>query len=104
MKFDNRTQGPGLVRQRVAVGATALAMGVTAVFGSGLMAAAHADAATASGVILGVGANETQRVVSWYSSTGTAQVVQVVPTSKLGKDEFAKHTVTFPATVTANSV
>ncbi|MBP2706230.1 metallophosphoesterase family protein [Microbispora sp. RL4-1S] len=103
MKFHNRTQGRGPVRQRVAVGAAALAMGVTAVFGSGLMAA-HADAATASGIILGVGATEAQRVVSWYSSAGTAQVVQVAPASQVRNGEFPKNAVTISATVTANKV
>ncbi|WP_322973451.1 hypothetical protein [Actinacidiphila soli] len=82
-----------------------MVMGVTAVFGSGLTAAAHADGlATPAGIIFGVGATESQRVVSWYASTDTPQVVQVTPTSQLVKGEFPKHTVTFPATVAANSV
>ncbi|AWS47947.1 metallophosphoesterase family protein [Streptosporangium sp. 'caverna'] len=105
MKFDNRTQGPGLVRRRVAVGATATVMGLSAAFGSGLTATAHADvsvSATApvTGIILGVGATESQRIVSWYSSVGTAQTVEVVAIS----GNSAKHIVTFPATVAANSV
>ncbi|WP_248959706.1 purple acid phosphatase family protein [Sphaerisporangium perillae] len=88
------------------MGATAAVMGLTAVFGSGLATAAHADAGstTATGIILGVGATESQRVVSWYSSVGTAQVVQITPTSKLVKGQFDKHAVSFPATVAANSV
>ncbi|MFC6083455.1 fibronectin type III domain-containing protein [Sphaerisporangium aureirubrum] len=105
MKFDNRTQSPGLVRRRVAMGATAAVIGMTAVLGGGLTAAVHADnAATVSGIVLGVGATESQRVVSWYASAGTAQVVEVVPTSKLVKGQFPKHTTTFPATVAANTV
>jgi hypothetical protein len=105
MKLDNRTQGPGLVRRRLAVGAAATVMGITAVFASGLTAAARADnGATLTGIVLGVGATESQRVVSWYSSAGTAQVVELAPTSKLVKGQFPKHTVTFPATVAANSV
>jgi hypothetical protein len=105
MKFDNRTQGPGLARRRVAVGATAAVMGITAVFGSGLTAAARADAgAPLTGIILGVGANESQRVVSWYSSAGTAQVIEVAPTSQLVNGEFPADAVTLPATVAANSV
>ncbi|MGW3624623.1 fibronectin type III domain-containing protein [Streptomyces sp. NPDC000880] len=81
-------------------------MGVTAVFGSGLTtAAAAADSlATPTGIVLGVGANETQRVVSWYASTNTPQVVQVVPTSQLVKGKFPKKAVTLPATIAANSV
>jgi hypothetical protein len=105
MKYDNRTQGAGSARRRVAVGVAAAAMGMSAVFGSGLTAAAHAaDGATLSGIILGVGATESQRVVSWYTSTDAAQVVEVVPTSKSSKGDFAKHAVSFPATIAANSV
>ncbi|MFC4533819.1 fibronectin type III domain-containing protein [Sphaerisporangium dianthi] len=105
MKFDNRAQIPGRVRRRLAVGATAAVMGVTAVLGGSLATAAHADAtAPLTGIILGVGANESQRVVSWYSSVGTAQVVQVAPTSEIHKGQFPKHAVTFPAAVAANVV
>ncbi|WP_182874976.1 purple acid phosphatase family protein [Microbispora sp. H10670] len=104
MKFDNGTKGPGQVLRRVAVSAGAAALSATAVFGGGLTTAAHADSATLTGVVLGVGADETQRVVSWYSSTGTPQVVQVAPTAKLVKGQFPANAVTFSATVTANSV
>jgi hypothetical protein len=105
MKFDNRTQGLGPVRRRVAVGATAAVMGMSAVFGSGLTTAARADgAATSTGIVLGVGATESQRVVSWYTSAGTAQTVQVAPTAKLVHGKFPKNAVTIPATVAANSV
>ncbi|MFG1709526.1 fibronectin type III domain-containing protein [Nonomuraea sp. M3C6] len=105
MKFDNRPQGAGLVRRRVAVGATAAVMGISAVLGTGLTTAARADdGAKLTGIILGVGASESQRVVSWYSSANTAQVVQIVPTSKIKHGEFDKHAVTFPATVAANIV
>lgn len=105
MKFDNWTPGSGVARRRVAVGATAAVMGATALLGSGLTAAAHAaDGATPTGIVLGVGAKETQRVVSWYTSAGTAQVVQVAPTSKIKKGRFPKNSVTFPATVAANTV
>src|SRR6201991_3567059 len=102
MKFDNWTQGSGVVRRRMAVGATAAVMGATALLGSGLTAAAHAaEGAPPTGIVLGVGATESQRVVSWYSSAGAAQVVQVAPTSKIKKGDFSKHAVTFPATVAA---
>ncbi|WP_182883699.1 purple acid phosphatase family protein [Microbispora sp. H10949] len=103
MKFDNGTKGPGQVLRRVAVSAGAAALSATAVFG-GLTTGAHADSATLTGVVLGVGADETQRVVSWYSSTGTPQVVQVAPTSKLVEGQFPANAVTFSATVSANSV
>lgn len=105
MKLDKGTHRPGFVRRRVATGATAVVMGVTAVFGSGLTTAAHADGlATPTGIILGVGATESQRVVSWYTPTDTPQIVQVAPTSQLVNGEFPTNAVTFPAAVAANSV
>lgn len=57
---------------------------------------------TLTGVILGVGADETQRIVSWYSSADTAQVVQVAPTVSLVGDAFPASAVTFAAAGTAN--
>ncbi|MFI7232652.1 fibronectin type III domain-containing protein [Nonomuraea angiospora] len=105
MKIDNRSQRPGRVLRLAAVGATAAVLGVTAVLGSGLTAAAHADdQAKLTGIVLGIGANESQRAVSWYSSTGAAQVVQVAPTTRLVKGEFPKDAVAVPATVAANTV
>jgi Purple acid Phosphatase, N-terminal domain/Calcineurin-like phosphoesterase len=105
MKQDRWRQAPGPVRRRVAVGASAAVMAVTAALGSGLMTAAHADGpAMPTRIVLGVGATESQRVVSWYSSAGTPQVVQVAPTHTLVKGGFPKHVVTFPATVAANTV
>jgi hypothetical protein len=89
----------------MALGVAAAAVGATALLGSGLTTAAGADpVAKPTGIVLGVGATESQRVVSWYTSAGTSQVVQVAPTSKLSRGQFPKHTVTFPATVAANSV
>ncbi|GAA0412923.1 hypothetical protein GCM10009530_76840 [Microbispora corallina] len=105
MKIDKGTQRPGLVLRRAAMTATAAAMGVTAAFGVGMATAAHADnAAAPTGIVLGVGADEAQRVLSWYSSTNTPQVVQVVPTHSLEHGQFPRKVVTFPATVTANTV
>ncbi|MGW5265007.1 fibronectin type III domain-containing protein [Microbispora sp. NPDC004025] len=104
MKLDKGTHNPGLVLRRVALGATAAALTAGAVFGGGLATAAHADSVTLTGVVLGVGADETQRVVSWYSSAGTAQVVQVAPASKVVDGRFPANAVTFPATVAANVV
>ncbi|MBE1608347.1 purple acid phosphatase family protein [Actinopolymorpha pittospori] len=105
MKLYNWTDTPGVFRRRVAGGAVAAVMGAAAVFGSGLTTVAHADdPATLTGVVLGVGASESQRVVSWYSSANTAQVVEVAPTSELVDGAFPADAVTFPATVGANTV
>ncbi len=63
-----------------------------------------ATAATASytGIILGVGADESQRIVTWYTSDDSAQVVQVAPTASLVDGDFVASVTTFSATGTAN--
>jgi len=105
MKYFNSVQASGLVRRRMAGGAAAAVLGVTAVLGSGLTTSAHAaDAANLTGIVLGVGAAEDQRVVSWYSSATTDQVVEVAPTSQVVAGEFPSDAVTFAATVAANAV
>src|SRR3954447_19921116 len=90
---------------RAAVSAGLAAVAVTAVFGLGSMTIAGAQApATTSAVVLGVGANASQRVVSWYSSANTAQSVQVAPTAQLVDGAFPASATTYAATVVANSV
>ncbi|WP_431279921.1 fibronectin type III domain-containing protein [Leifsonia poae] len=82
---------------------SAIAIGTSAAIGGFAAAPAMAvDSATLTGVILGVGANETQRIVTWYSSTDTAQSVQVAPTSALVAGEFPADAVTFTAAGSAN--
>ncbi|MET0449055.1 MAG: metallophosphoesterase family protein, partial [Aeromicrobium sp.] len=69
------------------------------------MTAAHAaDPATISSIILGVGAKEDQRVVSWYASTDATQAVQVAPTSQIVAGAWPTTSVSFSATVAANAV
>ena len=81
------------------------ALAASAAFGIGSITMAGAQApATSSGIVLGVGAKASQRVVSWYTSANTAQSVQVAPTSQLVDGEFPANAVTFAATVTANTV
>jgi hypothetical protein len=81
-----------------------LALGASVVIGG--VCAAPATAAdgpvTLSGIILGVGATESQRTVTWYSSGDTAQVVQVAPTSSLVAGAFPADAVTFTASGAAN--
>lgn len=105
MKLTRPTETTGLVRGRVARGVTVAAIGLVVAFGSGPLTAAQADQpATLSGIVLGVGANESQRVVSWYASSGDAQVVQVAPTSHVTNGQFPANAVTYPATTGANTV
>ncbi|MCW2602003.1 MAG: metallophosphoesterase family protein [Pseudonocardiales bacterium] len=71
----------------------------------GGLPAAHADTPAAlTGIVLGVGATESQRVVSWYASANTAQVVQLAPTSAVLNGVFPAGALTFAATVAANAV
>ena len=63
-----------------------------------------ADPANLTGVILGVGSNETQRIVTWYSSTDSAQSVQMAPTSAIVNGEFPADAATFAASGAANVV
>src|SRR5262245_36238132 len=91
-------------RRRAAVTGSLAVVVVAAVVGVGSMTAAGADPATSSGIVLGVGANESQRVVSWYTSANTSQLVQVAPTSQLVNGEFPAGGTSYPAIVTANTV
>ena len=136
MKLSLCKQAPGSVRLHAAVGTSLAAMVAATVFSGGVSTAVAADApstssSTSTGIVLGVGSNESQRVVSWYTSAGTAQSVQVVPTSQLVKGQFPANdrlhksqcakgsptlpswwgrsstrcgAITFPAAVAANSV
>ncbi len=82
----------------------ALAVGTVLAVG-GVVAAAPATAADTTaltGIVLGVGADETQRMVTWYTSTDTAQVVQLAPTSTLANGAFPADATSFAATGSAN--
>ncbi|MFF4557651.1 fibronectin type III domain-containing protein [Streptomyces sp. NPDC001422] len=96
---------PGLrpVRRRVATSAIAASAGLIMALGGTLASpAAAADTANLSGIVLGVGANETQRTVSWYSSADTAQKIQLSPTSQVNVGAFPAGAATFDALGTAN--
>lgn len=98
------TTAPRGLARRLPACLTALAVGTTLAFG-GVMAAAPAtaaDSATLSGIILGVGADESQRIVTWYSSADTAQVVEIAPTAAVVDGAFPADAVTYAATGGAN--
>ncbi|MFC4030760.1 fibronectin type III domain-containing protein [Streptomyces polygonati] len=97
------SQAPGPVRRRVATGATAVVLGLTLALGGGAVSAATAaEPAAITGIILGVGADESQRTVTWYSSADTAQRLQVAPSAGLTGGEFPADAATFEATGAAN--
>lgn len=103
MRSSNPSQASGPVRRRVATGATAAFLGLTVALGSGLATPANAaDTSAITGIVLGVGSNESQRTVTWYSSADTAQKVQVVPTAQLVNGEFPDGATTFDAIGAAN--
>ncbi|WP_427889193.1 fibronectin type III domain-containing protein [Kribbella sp. GL6] len=93
-------------RTRTAACLTVAVVGTATVFGgAGAAQAAQTDGtSTPTAIVLGVGAKESQRVVSWYAPTGTAQVVQVAPTNRLVHGRFPANATSFPASVAANSV
>ncbi|HEY0217307.1 MAG TPA: metallophosphoesterase family protein [Cellulomonas sp.] len=81
----------------------ALAVGTAvAVGGFAVAPAVAADPTTYTGIILGVGADESQRIVTWYTSDDTTQVVQLAPTSAVVGGVFPGDARTFTATGTAN--
>ncbi|AZS82983.1 metallophosphoesterase family protein [Streptomyces griseoviridis] len=103
MRSKNPAGAHGPLRRRAAASATAASLGLLVALGGGLASpAAAADTATLSGIVLGVGANETQRTVSWYSSADTAQKIQLAPTARLTGGEFPGDAATFDALGAAN--
>jgi hypothetical protein len=90
------------LRKRAALGATAV-LACGALMAGGIAPAFAADPVT-SDLILLVGADESERVVNWYSTTGGPQTVQVAPTKSLVKGRFPAGARTFTATVAANTV
>src|SRR6201990_1578698 len=93
----------GRARRRVAAGATAAVLGLAVAVGSGLVTPANAADTTAlTGIILGVGADESQRIVTWYSSADTAQKVELAPTAELVNGDFPPAAAPFDAIGGAN--
>ena len=70
----------------------------------GVVGVVTATPAAINGIILLVGADESQRVVNWYASADTHQVVQIAPTSELEDGAFPDEATSYAALVTANTV
>jgi len=93
---------PSAVR-RTSAWLTAAAVGATLALGGAFAAPAMAaDSVNLTGLVLGVGATEAQRIVTWYSSADVDQVVQVAPTASLVDGEFPADAQTFSALGSAN--
>jgi hypothetical protein len=92
-------------RRRPAMIAGMAVFAASAALGIGTITSAGAQAgSTITTISLGVGANASQRVVSWYTSANTAESVQVAPTASLVNGEFPASAVSYAATITANTV
>ncbi|QAY62737.1 metallophosphoesterase family protein [Xylanimonas allomyrinae] len=93
----NDTQAPRPVHRRPRVAAAFV--GLAALCGTTL-AAGPAVAATpdVSDLVLGIGADQSQRNLAWYTPADTSQVVQVAPSAAVADGVFpAKGTTTFTA-------
>ncbi len=90
----------GGLRRRMATAGTIAALAVTGVVGSGAVTAAHAADLGVIDIVLGVGANETQRTVTWYTTEGadSTQVLQYAKASEVVGDVFPDSAVTVAAT------
>ena len=82
-------------RATVGVGALALVAG-----GIAFAQVAQAAPVTIKDIVLGVGARDTQRYVTWYTSESTASVVQLERTKDLNAGAFDADAVSYPAAVT----
>jgi Purple acid Phosphatase, N-terminal domain/Calcineurin-like phosphoesterase len=100
MKLDASRASHFSLRRRMAL-LCVVAIGAAMIALAGVVTATPASI---SGIILLVGADESQRVVNWYSSANTSQVVEVAPTSELQDGAFPNGAITYPAVVAANTV
>lgn len=89
---------PASPRRRIAAGAATVSLATAALVGGVLAVSAQgAEPATLSGLVLGVGMNETSRTLGWYTTGSTAEEVQ------LSTDKAFTTTTSFPATLAANT-
>ena len=90
--------------RRITAGAGAVALGAGLVI-TGLTAQpAHAAGpVTVKDVVLGVGADETQRYVTWYADGPTDSIVKLEKTADLSGGAFDDDAVNYPAAVTATT-
>jgi len=90
-------------RYRASVLLATIALGTScAVSGIAAIPAMAAGTANLTGIVLGVGATENQRIVSWYSSADDVQSVQLAPSASVVAGQFPADAATFAASGTAN--
>ncbi|WP_229733156.1 FN3 domain-containing metallophosphoesterase family protein [Conyzicola nivalis] len=86
------------MHKRASVRCAAAIISLTVVFSGGAVAANAADSTTLTDIVLGVGSDDSQRNLAWYSSTDTAQVAQVSLASKVVDGVFPATATSFTAT------
>jgi hypothetical protein len=99
LKLDTSSASHSPMRRRVTMGAIA-AIGAATM---ALAGAVNATPASVTGIILLVGADESERVVNWDASANTEQVVQIAPTSELVDGAFPNGATSYSAVVAANT-
>jgi hypothetical protein len=86
------------VHKRATVRCAAAVLSLAVVFSGGAIAANAAPSTTLTDIVLGVGSDETQRNLAWYSTSDTAQVAQVAPASAVVDGAFPATSTSFTAT------
>jgi hypothetical protein len=98
MSINGKPRGVTPVHKRASVRCAAAILSLTVVFSGGAMAANAADSTTLTDIVLGVGSDDSQRNLAWYSTTDTAQVAQVSLASKVVDGVFPATATSFTAT------
>ncbi|BEH02619.1 hypothetical protein brsh051_19000 [Brooklawnia propionicigenes] len=84
---------------------SAATLGLTFASSSLLTAPAMAEEVSTAptAIVLGVGANESQRILSWYTSEDTSQLVQLAPSASVINGQFPGNATSFAASGNANT-
>jgi len=82
MKLDRSSASQSPLRRLMTLAAIA-GIGAATITLAGVV---NATPATVNSIILLVGADESQRVVNWYASANTSQLVQIAPTEELPRE------------------
>jgi hypothetical protein len=98
MSINGKSHGYTPVHKRTSVRCAAALLSLAVVFSGGTMAANAADSTTLTDIVLGVGSDDSQRNLAWYSTGDTAQVAQVSLASKVVDGVFPSTATSFAAT------
>jgi hypothetical protein len=100
MSINHEIQARKPVHRRTSVRLTAAAISLAVILGGGALTATAASAADAppSDIVLGVGAQDSQRTLAWYSGVDTSQVAQLALASNVVGGAFPGSAVSIAAT------